>query len=70
MTRQKLPLSALQVKSFTTSQVRGGMKPIEYEAYDTRYSGVCTCLMDCASRADLSCPDGCPVVGITPGGRG
>ena len=61
MGKKKLPLSKLQVKSFTTT-VRGGQQPkFEAQQYDTVYSGVCTCFMYCASREDLSCPDGCPV---------
>jgi hypothetical protein len=70
MGKKKLPLSKLQVKSFTTT-VRGGQEPIgiEPQRYNTVYSGVCTCLMFCASREDLSCPDGCPVVQVEPRDR-
>jgi len=60
MKKKKMSLESLAVKSFPTS-LRGGIDAVAVEnRYDTVHSGVCTCLMDCASDARLNCTQVCP----------
>ena len=59
--KKKLSLTDLEVQSFPTTPIMGGMNAVDIEPWDTKYSGVCTCLMFCNSEPRLNCTkETCP----------
>ena len=61
MPKKKLTLTELKVTSFPT-QLSGGIEAVGIieDNRNTKYSGVCTCFLDCTTLKIYSCPNGCP----------